>query len=173
MYHMQPLHAITISDFQSFSCAHACFMGIVLPYKYVYLPYAATACNYHFWAPVLPLCPCMLLSCHPMSNPFSSLCSFALAPSTFFRGLLMESDLHHLAGQHVSIEQQRSWSLPPQSPSTSIFIESEGFEGGDWLCCEYALQSSFCEFTTCDDVGTVYWMFLSGIVEIIEAVRNR
>ena len=120
IFHLQPPHAITISGFQSFICTHACFMGIDMPYAYVHLSYAATACNYYYCFPVVWLCSIMFLSCHYVSIPCLVL-FFVIISRTLFWGLLMESILHHLAGRNVSTEQQRSWSVPPLFLSTSIF----------------------------------------------------
>ena len=74
IYHVQPPHVITISVFQSFSCAHACFMGVAMPSEYVYLSNAAIACNYHFSFPIVQLCSCMF---HAVQYRYAiRICSF-------------------------------------------------------------------------------------------------
>ena len=120
-YRMQPPHVITISVLQAVGGAHACFMAIVMPSEYVHLSYAATACDYHVFLSVVPLCSSMFSCCHPVSIPFLILCLFVIVPRTICRGLLVESILHHLAVRNASTEQQRPWPLPPQFPSTSVF----------------------------------------------------
>ena len=106
IYHIQTPHVITISVFQPFSCAHACFMGIDPSSEYVHLSYAATACNYHVGAPVVQLRSCMFLSCHLVSIPFWMLHPFVIIPSTLFRGLILLNSFSQYgrrAGPHIWI----------------------------------------------------------------------
>ena len=127
--------------------------------------------------------------------------------------LLKERILHHLAGQDVSTEQQRSWSLPPHQAGWSLPPQSlpplylilahvktcgfpfacrllklsqhharrppkddnlkvltlnrRGSRGGIGGAESMSCKVQLCEFATCDDVGTVHCICLSGILEII------
>ena len=86
---MQPPHVITISVFRSFSCAHACFMGLVMPSEYAQNyeqpPHLITMLVFQSFR----CAHACFLSCHPVSIPLFCLCSFVIVASTLFRGLVL------------------------------------------------------------------------------------
>ena len=98
------------------------------------------SCVFHGYRHAIRICSCIICShrrelpficssrsvvlmhvlvSHLVSILFLMSCSFVIILSTLFRGLLMESILHHLAGRNIPTEQHRCWLPPPQSPSTS------------------------------------------------------
>ena len=135
IYRMRSPHVVSISVFRLISIVHACccvaipfpfrvcvharltesvahVLSHAVQYRYAIRICSFIVCNHRMSFPVLfPVvqsCSCMFWSCHSVSIPFLISCSSVIIPSTLLRGLLMESILHHLAGRHVSTEQQRS-----------------------------------------------------------------
>ena len=113
IYRMRSPHVISISAFRSISIVHACCcLAIPFPFRVcvhaVFMDRVQSPNVISSSVTSRQSCSCMFLSCHSISIPFLVSCSSVRIPSTLLRGLLMGSILHHLAGRHVSTEQQRS-----------------------------------------------------------------